>query len=175
VTAPAGGARDRASARPELRPDKATCPICRTVILHPITAELAAIADFAAACLADCPDCGGSGRQALGEGVVTHEMALDACEPSMEGQSTGIEYGPCPRCGGGGKVRRAPEAAAPRAGTDEDDGELEEGQCATCGAKKPYACSPDCDCERCQDPEGYAVDGGWSRPRRATTRRDRDV
>jgi hypothetical protein len=71
--------------------------------------------------------------------------------------------------------RRSPEAAAPRAGTDEDDGELEEGQCATCGAKKPYACSPDCDCERCQDPEGYAVDGGWSRPRRATTRRDRDV
>lgn len=49
-----------------------------------------------------CPTCEGSGQVALGEHFVSRYMAMDACEPSMEGMSMGIEYGPCPDCGGTG-------------------------------------------------------------------------
>lgn len=47
----------------------------------------------------NCETCGGSGEVALGEHFVSHEMALDAGEPSLEGQSMGIEWGQC-NCGG---------------------------------------------------------------------------
>ena len=34
----------------------------------------------------------------------TYDMALDACEPSMEGMSCGIEYGACQECCGMGEI-----------------------------------------------------------------------
>ena len=42
-----------------------------------------------------CPNCDGSGSKPvpLGEHFVSHEMAMDACDPSMEGASMGIEWG----------------------------------------------------------------------------------
>jgi len=45
--------------------------------------------------VAKCPNCDGSGSKSvpLGERFVSHEMAMDACEPSMEGASMGIEWG----------------------------------------------------------------------------------
>lgn len=45
--------------------------------------------------VAKCPECDGSGHipVPLGENFVSHEMAIDAGEPSMEGQSMGIEWG----------------------------------------------------------------------------------
>jgi DnaJ-class molecular chaperone len=52
-----------------------------------------------------CKTCDGSGRVALGEHFVSREMALDACEPAMEGMSMGIEYGPCPDCSGNGETQ----------------------------------------------------------------------
>ena len=54
--------------------------------------------------LIQCPDCRGEGKIPLGEHFVTHDMAFDACEPSMEGQSMGIEYSRCPRCQGDGFI-----------------------------------------------------------------------
>lgn len=55
-----------------------------------------------------CQSCEGSGQVALGEHFVTRDMALDACEPSMEGMSMGIEYGPCPDCNGSGIIQETP-------------------------------------------------------------------
>lgn len=52
-----------------------------------------------------CQACEGTGRVALGEHFVTREMALDACEPGMEGMSMGIEWGPCKACSGDGVIR----------------------------------------------------------------------
>lgn len=52
--------------------------------------------------LEQCPACEGSGRMPIGEHFISREMALDACEPAMEGMSMGIEYGPCEECSGGG-------------------------------------------------------------------------
>ena len=67
-----------------------------------------------------CPDCGGDGAIAIREHFVTHDMALDACEPSMEGMSMGIEYAQCPRCGGGGLLDKDdPEYAARSEGKGE--------------------------------------------------------
>ncbi len=45
--------------------------------------------------VAKCPACDGGGAipVPLGENFVSHEMAMDAGEPSMEGQSMGIEWG----------------------------------------------------------------------------------
>jgi hypothetical protein len=60
-----------------------------------------------------CPICEGEGRLPVGEHFVTREMALDACEPAMEGMSMGIEYAQCPECGGMG-LRPIPK------GTDHD-------------------------------------------------------
>ena len=61
--------------------------------------------------LRQCPNCEGSGRTALGEHFVSHEMALDACEPEMEGMSMGIEYGACSECNGDGWICEvAPES-----------------------------------------------------------------
>jgi DnaJ-class molecular chaperone len=51
-----------------------------------------------------CPACQGEGQVFLGEYIVTHEMAMDACEPDMEGMSMGPEYGPCDQCYGSGLV-----------------------------------------------------------------------
>ena len=51
-----------------------------------------------------CPECGGAGVfRDVQTGEVTHDMALDACEPSMEGQPI-FEDVPCSFCGGGGRV-----------------------------------------------------------------------
>jgi len=57
-----------------------------------------------------CPDCQGEGRIPLGENYVTHDMAIDAGCPEMEGSSCGIEYGQCPRCQGGGLLEPEGEA-----------------------------------------------------------------
>ena len=54
---------------------------------------------------AQCPDCGGDGRVPVGEHYVSHEMALDAGQPERAGESMGVEYGPCPRCHGAGKLK----------------------------------------------------------------------
>lgn len=51
-----------------------------------------------------CPDCEGQGMVNGDEEFVTHDMALDACEPLMEGMSLGIILEPCPTCGGGGVI-----------------------------------------------------------------------
>jgi len=51
-----------------------------------------------------CPECDGGGVVPLGEHFVTQDMAIDAGEPDMAGMSMGIEYGPCPYCGGHGWV-----------------------------------------------------------------------
>lgn len=48
---------------------------------------------------AECTVCGGSGGKILGEHFVTHDMALDAGEPAMEGQSMGVESEQCEYCG----------------------------------------------------------------------------
>ena len=53
-----------------------------------------------------CLNCKGTGKIALGEHFVSHEMALDACEPEMEGMSMGIEYGKCPECAGDGWIEQ---------------------------------------------------------------------
>jgi hypothetical protein len=48
----------------------------------------------------ECEGCGGGGSIAvpIGEHFVSHDMALDAGEPAMEGMSMGVEWGqePCP-------------------------------------------------------------------------------
>lgn len=49
-----------------------------------------------------CASCEGSGIVPIGEHFVTHDMALDACELSMQGMSIGIEYAQCPDCEGTG-------------------------------------------------------------------------
>jgi DnaJ-class molecular chaperone len=51
-----------------------------------------------------CGACGGSGQVELGRHVVTHEMAMDAQDLSLEGSDYGPEYGSCPECGGGGRI-----------------------------------------------------------------------
>ncbi len=61
-----------------------------------------------------CEACGGSGTVPIGEHHVTHDMAMDAGEPAMEGMSCGIEYGPCDVCNGSGAaalVRETPQQA----------------------------------------------------------------
>lgn len=54
----------------------------------------------------ECPECEGGGRVPLGEHFVSREMASDAGEPSMEGMSMGIEWGPCRECGGSGAIEK---------------------------------------------------------------------
>ena len=51
-----------------------------------------------------CPACEGQGRIPVGEHFVTRDMASDACEPSMEGMSMGIEYAQCEECDGTGLI-----------------------------------------------------------------------
>lgn len=52
-----------------------------------------------------CPDCEGGGAVALGVHYVSREMAVDAGDPSMEGQVAEVEYEPCPRCRGTGELQ----------------------------------------------------------------------
>lgn len=54
--------------------------------------------------LRQCETCGSGGVVPIGEHFVSHEMASDAGEPSMEGMSMGIEWGPCPNCSGCGEI-----------------------------------------------------------------------
>lgn len=49
--------------------------------------------------MAMCKNCN-EGHIPLGENFVTHDMAIDAGCPEMEGQSMGIEWGICPCCYG---------------------------------------------------------------------------
>ena len=58
-----------------------------------------------------CERCGGTGGIPLGEHFVSHEMALDAGDPALEGMSMGIEWRPCPNCDG---ARAKREAALPK-------------------------------------------------------------
>lgn len=51
-----------------------------------------------------CPDCHGEGQLIVGENFITHEMALDAGEPQMEGMHHSYVYDKCPRCEGGGLI-----------------------------------------------------------------------
>jgi hypothetical protein len=52
----------------------------------------------------ECPDCVGTGHVPLGENFVSREMAIDAGDRTLEGQSLGIEYGLCQKCGGDGWI-----------------------------------------------------------------------
>ena len=54
-----------------------------------------------------CEMCQGEGQICLGERFVSHDMALDAGEPQMEGMHYGYEYGECPNCGGLGFIEEA--------------------------------------------------------------------
>ena len=57
-------------------------------------------------CTQPCPECRGAGGfRNVQTGEVTRDMALDACEPSMEGQPI-FEDIPCSFCNGGGLVRK---------------------------------------------------------------------
>ena len=49
--------------------------------------------------MSECKKCN-QGVIPLGENFVTHWMAMDACDMSLEGQSMGIEWGQCPCCEG---------------------------------------------------------------------------
>jgi hypothetical protein len=49
-----------------------------------------------------CPECEGEGKIPIGDHFVTHEMAIDAGDRSLEGQYYKTEYGTCPKCGGNG-------------------------------------------------------------------------
>jgi len=51
-----------------------------------------------------CTQCCGDGQLVIGEHHVTRDMALDACEPSMEGMFYGYEYVPCNICHGEGVI-----------------------------------------------------------------------
>ena len=79
--------------------------------VHPIFTE-----DFI-----ECPECEGQGGTRAEEivGYVTHDMALDACEPSMEGMPIydWVDY-ECERCGGTGKIEQSDLARI-----DKDGGE----------------------------------------------------
>jgi len=59
-----------------------------------------------------CPTCNNTGGVPLGEHFVTHEIALDCGSPELEGQSMGIEWGPCPDCDGARRLRER-RAVAP--------------------------------------------------------------
>lgn len=54
-----------------------------------------------------CKECGGMGIVYY-EGVIgyiTHDMAMDACDPSLEGQEIiGPLSDPCPKCNGTGII-----------------------------------------------------------------------
>src|SRR5262245_50199918 len=54
-----------------------------------------------------CSVCEGDGRVAVGAHYVTHEMAIDAGDRSLEGQFHSVEYAPCGDCGGTGLVEGA--------------------------------------------------------------------
>ena len=66
------------------------------------TARREALEEAAKAIRKNCEVCGGSGYDSDGtsDQFVTHDMALDACEPSMEGMRIpGREPSECPYCG----------------------------------------------------------------------------
>ena len=46
----------------------------------------------------ECRECGGAGQFVIGENRVSHDMALDAGEPAMEGMFHSYEYAPCESC-----------------------------------------------------------------------------
>lgn len=50
-----------------------------------------------------CMACEGGGQVPLGVHYVTHDMAIDAGQPELEGQEI-VEYGRCQDCGGEGYV-----------------------------------------------------------------------
>ena len=54
-----------------------------------------------------CEACCGEGRIAVGEMLVTREMASDAGCPEMAGSHYGYEYSRCDECGGLGFVEIA--------------------------------------------------------------------
>ena len=54
--------------------------------------------------LKECPQCGGSGQEVVGENRVTQDMAIDAGEPSMAGAFHSWEYCACGLCEGSGWV-----------------------------------------------------------------------
>jgi len=85
-----------------------------------------------------CIECQGEGRIAIGENYVTHDMALDAGESAMEGQSMGIEYVQCSKCGGDGftlAMQPSPpkEAATTRPSLREKGRIDMSWQCSKCG------------------------------------------
>lgn len=49
-----------------------------------------------------CKQCGGDGRECIGENKVSLDMAIDAGDRSMEGMHHSYEFATCPNCGGTG-------------------------------------------------------------------------
>lgn len=55
-----------------------------------------------------CPECGGTGQVVIGENRVSHDMAIDAGEPEMEGMHHSYVYGECLNCEGVGYIIKTP-------------------------------------------------------------------
>lgn len=53
-----------------------------------------------------CPQCGGEGREIIGENFVSRDMASDAGYPEMEGMHHSYEYGECEACDGTGLINK---------------------------------------------------------------------
>ena len=54
--------------------------------------------------LEQCPDCQGQGIIPIGDHYVTHDMAIDAGMPELEGSYHSTEYEDCKRCGKTGAI-----------------------------------------------------------------------
>lgn len=58
-----------------------------------------------------CPECGGTGQVVIGENRVSHDMAIDAGEPEMEGMHHSYVYGECLNCEGVGYIIKTPTSS----------------------------------------------------------------
>lgn len=78
--------------------------------MTPLLAKLAEIRERAKG--VPCPDCQGEGKVVVGEYRVTHDMAIDAGDRSLEGAFHSYEYAPCDKCEGAGLTPPDPEKVA---------------------------------------------------------------
>ena len=61
----------------------------------------------------ECPECSGSGQEIIGENKVSHDMAIDAGEPEMEGMFHSNVYGECRFCEGRGFIETPTPKTSP--------------------------------------------------------------
>lgn len=60
----------------------------------------------------ECAECGGGGQRITGEYFVTQDMAIDACDRSLEGMHHSYAYDVCLACEGTGLATQ-PESTPP--------------------------------------------------------------